>query len=520
MDYHKLTRRLRVGRRLMLLSAMAAAITAGLVLPSQAETPQRGGTLKIQFQLTSASMDPLFGNGAERQFNKLFAETLVFQNEKYEFVPQLADSWELENGGKSIVFRLHQGIQFHDGTPFNAEAVKFNLDRLMDPSIAHTKKASAALLESVEVVDDSTVRVNFKEPSELSLVMLSSVEGSICSPTAIKERGEDFGRRPSCTGPFVLESWSGNDYVAKRNPNYWQKGEDGQPLPYLDGVEMTVQPNSAVRMVELRSGHVQFIDYVLPKDFDQVKQDASLRLIDLHHGMHEYTAFNVSKPPFDNKDLREAVALAINREALAKVIAPGASTVLNYMESPEQLWVYDESVVGHRYDLARAKAALAKSGFTGEVSMMVIQRDPDIQVAQLIQGMLASIGMKVKIEVVERQGFLDKMNALQHDFLIARMEHGVDPDSQYSSFFDDRGVFNVTGVDRTETTKLVGAARTELDREKRRALYRQVTDKVLEDYIFSWLVRIPYQSAASTRLQNIRIDAGRALMYGDLWLKD
>ena len=519
MDYGTLLKRPRLGR-LTIASTMAAVLAAGLVTPTLAETPKRGGTLKVQYQLTTASMDTIFGNGAERQYSNLYAETLVTQDANYDFVPMLAESFEVENDGKSYLFKLHQGIKFHDGTSFNAEAVKFNLERMLDPNLAHTKKASAALLDSVDVVDEYTVRVNFKEPSELSLVMLSNVEGVICSPTAIKERGEDYGRNPSCTGPFIMESWSGNDFVATANPNYWQMGEDGKPLPYLDRVEITVQTNSAVRLVELRSGHVQFIDYVLPKDFEQLRQDQSLRLIDLGHGMHEYVAFNVSKPPFDNKDLREAVSLAVDREALVKVIAPGAATVLRYLESPEQLWVYDESAKGHTYDLEAAKAALARSGFTGEVSMMVIQRDPDIQVAQLIQGMLANMGMKVKIEVVERQGFLDKMNALQHDFLIARMENGIDPDSNYSSFFDERGVFNVTGTDRTETTALVGAARTELDREKRRALYRQVTDKVVDDYIFSWLIRLPYQSAASTRLQNVEIDRGRALIYSKLWLAD
>lgn len=505
----------------MLASVVFSGFMGSFALPSAAqEAPVRGGTLGVSLQLTSGSLDPLFGNGLDRMFLNVFAETLVFQNEKYEFVPRLADSWEFENDGKSIVFKLHEGIEFHDGTPFNAEAVKFNLDRLMDPNIAHTKKASGNSLESVEVVDEHTVRVNFKQASELSLVTLSNAEGSICSPKAIKELGEDFGRQPSCTGPFVMESWTGNEYVAKANPNYWRNGADGKPLPYLEGVKINVQSNSAVRLLELRSGNVQFTDYILPKDFEQITQDASLQLLPTNRGMHEYVGFNVAKPPFDNKDLREAVAFGVDREALVKVIAPQGGSVLKYLESPEQMWVYDETVVGHSYNPERAKEALSRSGFTGEVSLLVIQRDPDIQVAQLMQGMLSSIGLKVVIEVVERQGFLDKMNALQHDFLVARMEHGIDPDSNYTGFFDSRGLHNVTGFDRTETTKLLEMARTELDREERRKLYRQVTDIVLDDYIFSWLMRIPYQAAVSKRLQNVHVDAANALVYSDMWLAD
>ena len=235
MKYSALQRRPRFGRRLMMISAMAVAISGSLALPSLADTPKRGGTLNVSLQLTSGSLDPLFGNGADRKFLNVFAETLIFQNENYEFIPRLADSWEFENDGKSIVFRLHEGIVFHDGTPFNADAVKFNLDRLMDPSVAHTKKAKASLLESVEVIDDHTVRVNFKERSELSLAILADDAGNICSPKAITELGEDFARKPSCTGPFFIESWTGNEYVAKKNPNYWRLGEDGQPLPISTG---------------------------------------------------------------------------------------------------------------------------------------------------------------------------------------------------------------------------------------------------------------------------------------------
>ncbi len=510
-----------VRRRLLPAFAIAGLMSGVAALPGKAETPQRGGTLGLSVQLTTASLDPLFGNApsADRSFLNLYAEQLVFQNGNYDFEPGLAERWEFENDGKSILFHLRPGVRFHDGTPLNAEAVKFNFERLMNPSIAHRKRAAAESFESVDVVDGATVRVNFKVRSALSLVRIASAEGSICSPKAITELGDDFSRRPVCTGPFTMISWSGNQFIAKRNPNYWRMGVDGKPLPYLDEVQIAVQSNSAVRLLELRSGNVQLINHLLPKDFEQISKNSELALLDSGKGMREYIAFNVSKPPFNNRDLREAVSLAINREALVKVVAPNAGSALKYVESPDEMWVYDPSVVGHTYDLARAREAVRKSGFSGEVSLMVIQRDPDIQIAQLVQGMFASIGLKMKIEVVERQGFLDKMNALRHDFLIARMEHNVDPDDLYTQFFDKSGVFNVTGVDRTETTRLVQQARGELDREVRRKIYRQIADNVTQDYVFSWLIRIPYQAAVSRRLQNIRLDAYRTVMYDDLWLR-
>ena len=510
-----------LGCRMLPIFAMAGLVSGISALPGKAETPQRGGTLGLSVQVTTASLDPLFGNapGADRTFLNLYAEQLVFQNGNYDFEAGLAERWQIENDGKSILFHLRRGIQFQDGTPLNAEAVKFNFDRLMNPSVGHRKRAAAQSFESVEVVNESTVRINFKERSALSLVRVASAEGSICSPKAIAELGDDFGRRPVCTGPFTMASWTGNQFIAKRNPNYWRMGADSKPLPYLDEVQITVQPNSAVRLLELRSGNVQIISHLLPKDFEPISKNPELSLVDSGKGMREYIAFNVSKQPFNNKDLREAVSLAINREALVRVIAPNAGTVLKYVESADEMWVHDPSVVGHTYDLTRARDALRKSGFNGEVSLMVIQRDPDIQIAQLVQGMFAAIGLKMKIEVVERQGFLDKMNALRHDFLIARMEHNVDPDDLYTQFFDKSGVFNVTGVDRTETTKLVQQARGELDRAERRKIYRQISENVLQDFVFSWMIRIPYQAAISKRLQNVRLDANRTTTYDSLWLR-
>ncbi len=509
-------------KRILVASALAFAAVMGLPADGSAQTPKRGGTLSIALQLTTASLDPLKGEalGGDGHFQNLFAEKLIRQNSKYEFEPQLANKWAFENDGKSIRFDLRKGIRFHDGTPFNASAVKYNFDRLMNPTLVHAKRDTGALLSSIDLIDEYTVRVNFKEKSALSLSRLASAAGAICSPKAIAELGDDFGRKPSCTGPFEMVSWTGNRFLAKRNPNYWRNGEDGKPLPYLDGVEVNVVSNLAVRLVQLRSGNVHLIDQVLPKDFDQISQSADLKIVNTGKGDHQYIAFNITKPPFDNRDLRKAVSLAIDRQALVKVISPRAGSVLRYFESPQEMWVYDDSVPGHTYDLNQARELYKKSGHTGQVSVSIIQRDPDVQIAQLVQSMLKNIGMDVKIELLERQAFMAKVVPPKHDFFIARFGHFVDPDYTYSALYHKQGFFDVTGFDRTETTKLVEQARLELDQSKRRALYNQISDITTKDYFFTWLFRNPTEYAASQRMQNIEIDAIRALIYETAWLKD
>lgn len=501
------------------LASLGPLLATGTAL---AEAPRRGGKLSIVLQLTTASLDPIYANTGttDPKFYNLFAERLIYQGKDLEFVPWLAESWEYQKDDTVLVFKLRRDVRFQDGTPMDAEAVKFSLDRLGDPALKATVASRATEIASIDVVDPHTVRINLKTRSGRILSTLSDTPGSILSPTAIKERGADFRRNPVGTGPFIVESWSGNKFTFKRNPAYWRMGSDGKPMPYVDAVEINVNPNSAVRLVELGSGNAQIIDGLQPKDFGQIEKNAKVGFIDSGQGVHQHLCFNVTKPPFDNIELRKAIALGIDRAALAKVIAPTVGRVLSGFETEGDGWVYDGSVKGHALDKAKAKEAYQKSGYKGPpLIMSLIQRDPDTQVAQMIQSMLKSIGIDIKIEVLERQAYADKIINHRNEFALQIFTHsGSDPDTTYTNLYDKKGYYDLSGFNREETTKLVEQARVLTDRAARRKIYNGIDQWALDNYYFSWLYWYPNRAAAAKQLRDLRINATGAWMYDTVWI--
>lgn len=515
---------LNPGARSPLLLRVFAAVVIATCAWGQAqaaETPVRGGSLKVALRLTVASLDPMYGNapGNDRKIYNLFAETLVKQDASGKFLPMLATAWEIQNDGKAIVFTLRRDVAFQDGTPFNAQAVKFNLSRFLAPNVTAPAKQYMTDLESVDVMDEFTVRVNLKNKSGVMLAMLAVEPGSMMSPTAI-QKGGDFARRPIGTGPFKITSWSGDQLIAERNPQYWRKAADGKPLPYLDRVEIKVVSNSAIRIIELKSGNTQLVDFLENKDVAQLAQVPGIALVDGRVPITMLLAFNVTKPPFDNQHLRKAVALAIDRNALAKVITAQAGGALSSLEPPGT-WVYDAKVQGHPFDIVKAQEELKASGFKDAITMTVIQRDPDIQVAQLVQSMLKKAGIEIKVETMERQAYLAKI--LPHKYQLGLLQFAVlrpDPDVSYSDFFGAQAARNYSGLDTKELEPLIASARSETDIAKRRHLYSQVQQTVLDGYNISPLFWLPVRDAASTRLRGITRDASLAAwFYDDLWLK-
>jgi peptide/nickel transport system substrate-binding protein len=502
---------------------LGAAIAAAAFSTVQAaETPARGGTLKVALRLTVASLDPIYGNapGNDRKIYNLFAETLIKQDVSGKFLPMLATGWDIQNDGKAIVFKLRRDVAFQDGTPFNAQAVKFNLGRFLVPNVTAPARQYMTDLESVDVVDDYTVRVNLKNKSGVMLSMLAVEPGSMMSPTAIQKDGADFSRKPVGTGPFKIASWSGDQLVAERNPQYWRKAADGKALPYLDRVEIKVVANSAIRIIELKSGNTQLVDFLENKDVAQLAQVPGVALVEGRVPVTMLLAFNVTQPPFDNPRLRKAVALAIDRNALAKVITGQAGGPLSSLEPPGT-WVYDAKVQGHPFDIASAREEFKASGFKEPITMTVIQRDPDIQVAQLVQSMLKKAGIEIKVETMERQAYLAKI--LPHKYQLGLLQFAVlrpDPDVSYRDFFGAQAARNYSGLDTKDLEPVIASARGETDIAKRRPLYSRVQQTVLDGYYISPLFWLPVRDAASSRLRGITRDASLAAWYyDDLWLK-
>src|SRR5262249_46610280 len=232
----------------------------------------------------------------------------------FNVVPELARSWQVSSDGKRVTFQLQRGVKFHDGADFNADSVKWNIERILDPQ---TKSPQRAQLEpaiaSVAVVDPYTVAVELKKRFAPLLAALAERPGFIVSPTAVQKLGPDFGQRPIGTGPFRFVEWVRDAQVTlERFPDYWDKGK-----PYLDRVICRVVSDPTVRFTMVRTGEVDIATDADARDISSLRNEASLRVSEMKPSTR-WTAlqWHVDEPPFNKKALRQAIARACNRNAL------------------------------------------------------------------------------------------------------------------------------------------------------------------------------------------------------------
>jgi len=374
--------------------------------------PNRGQSLVAGVMVKITSLDPPNGNafgGGEGDVYLAIYNRLLRKDEQGKFLPELATSWDFSQDGKQLTFKLRQGINFHDGTPFNAEAAKWNLDRLLDPKEATQAYQFFTDLQSVAVVDPYTVRLTLKGPSSVILGALAYKGGFMLSPTAFKTYGEDYNQHPSGTGPFKFVEWvPANRCVVTRNENYWEKDENGESLPYLDKITFRQITDDSVRIVELQTGNAQMVVRVPAESMDIIRQDADLELVKSPTATTYRLYLNMRRPPFNNLKLRQALNYAFDREAMAESITPGQGEVNPFLILPVER--YYSTYNPYNYDPAKAKKLLAEAGYPNglDVEFMMIAREPDVTIAPVVQAYLQEIGIKTEIQPLDRLIYIDK----------------------------------------------------------------------------------------------------------------
>src|SRR5882762_11576856 len=300
-----------ISRRGFLHLALAAGASAWAQ-----ETPKKGGTLRVGFYIEAATMDPhLSGSKIARQIYHNIYEPLVVLDANLGIKPGLAESWQ-QPEPKNLVFKLRRGVKFHDGTDFNAEAVKWNFNR-MKTEPKSVRKGETASIDTVDVVDAYTVKLNLKRPDAALLATLTDRAGMMVSPKVAQERGTELERnaKGAGTGPFEFVEWVKDDHLLiKRNESYWNK----QGAPYLERVRYRPIPDDTVKLQSLQGGEIDVIDYVQPRDVAAVKTDKNVTVVDVPSLADFAYQLNHGRPPFNVKPLRQAVAYAIDLDQIVK----------------------------------------------------------------------------------------------------------------------------------------------------------------------------------------------------------
>ena len=414
---------------------------------------------------------------------------LVKYDENLKPVPWLADSWDISPDGKTYTFHLHKGVKFHDGTDFNAQAMKFSMDRIRGnkASIGYSDCGDNIVLNT-EAVDDLTFRLTLADPYAPFLTKLISRCGYAVSPAAVQKLGDDeFGLHPVGTGPFKFLEWKKDDhFTVVKNENYWRMGADGKPLPYLDKVNWRVMTDSNGRLQALLNQEIDILLDAAEKDVATIKSSPDLAVAQTP--WFGYTGFvlNVSKPPFNNKALAQALAYATDRDEFIRVIQEGLRPRADYGTIPPTLsWAVDQSYVPYKYDLAKAKQLLAEAGYPNggfSFTLLADTSDPESQrQVELLQSQYKKVGIDMKIEAAPFNDVL-LPRTKKGDFEASRttVTGGIDPDTWIYSTFHTDGNLNRSHFSDPQIDKLGEDGRKEQDLNKRGEIYKQAEKLIMD----------------------------------------
>lgn len=442
----------------------------------------------------SVSLDPAIVTDGEsyKVTENIFETLLNFGEQDTTINPGLAKEWEVSEDGLTYTFHLQEGVKFHDGTDFNADAVVKNVERWKGGAeekfyYFHSmfKAEGQDIIKTVTAADEHTVVFELSRPQAPFLKNIAMSAFAIASPTAFEKDGDAFGDNPVGTGPFKFVEWKRNESITvEKNPDYWQEG-----LPKLDTIIFRAIPDNSARLNALMTGEIDLADGINPSDGASVESNADLQLIERPSMNVGYLGLTNTRPPFDNKLVRQAVNYAIDKQTIVDAFFEGrAEVAVNPM--PSSISGYNDEIQDYPYDPEKAKQLLAEAGYDGseiELWAMPVPRPymPDGQkVAEAIQKNLADVGIPSKIVTYEWATYLEKANNGEADaFLLGWTGDNGDADNFLYTLLDKDtiGSNNYAYYSSDETHKLLIAAQSEVDEEKRIDLYKQAQVIIHED---------------------------------------
>lgn len=507
---------------LMLVFAQACSTKSSTSNDSgdQKEKAEGGGTLTVVRLSDATKLDPHFITdipSANIVYQKVY-EGLVEPDKDFKIQPLLAKEWKVIDD-TTWEFKLQEGVTFHDGAPFNAEAVKATLDRVLDPKTESPQLEKFSMIKEVKIIDDYTVQLLLKYPYAPLLSILASNEGSIISPKAIAENPEKLAEHPVGTGPFVFESWkTGQEISLKKNENYWGK------KPNIDRVVFKVVPEDATRLAMIETGEAQINDQVPVTEIDRIEASDSMGLYRTEGLAVEYLGFNTKKKPFDDVRVRKAISHAIEREAIIKGVYNNVGTIANVAMSPK-VFGYSENVKAYDYDLNEAKKLLKEAGFENGLKLTLITSDRKerINMAEVIQSQLKGIGINVEIQVLEYGAYIDVIGKGEHDMFIGGWGNATgDGDYNQYSLFHTASMGapgNHFYYSNPDVDKKILEARQETDEAKRLKLYEELLQKEMDDAVYIPIRNYEHIAAHSKNVSGFWLNAANYLMIDDVVIK-
>ncbi|HSJ36392.1 MAG TPA: ABC transporter substrate-binding protein [Acidimicrobiia bacterium] len=472
--------------------------------------PEEGGTLIAAQGAEPDRLDPhLTSAYASFQILENVYDTLVQPGDDLTMEPALADSWDVSDDQLTWTFTLREGVTFHNGRELVADDVVYSYERIMDPETAANNAFRFASIESVTAPDDQTVEITLTRPTPNLLVNIGAFKGMAIIPQEIVEDGS-IDSTPVGTGPFKFVSSSPDQGILlERNEDYWQEG-----LPHLDEIRFIQIPDATVKLTNLQTGEVDWIDSVPPQNLADLEGDDSVVLERVPGGDYHYFALNQAREPFDNPDVRRAISMAIDRETIAEAAQFGAATP-NQTAIPEgNFWYHDYSPFTSG-DIEGAQELLEAAGASDlSIEFMVSSEFPEtVTQAQVIASQLEALGVTVEISDVDFGTWLDRQGQGDFDAFMLSWIGNIDPDDFYYAQHHTEGSFNFQGYSNPEVDQLLDDARVETDDAARKALYDQAVEMIVDDASYTYLYNPENIGAWAPHLEGYQVRGDNAVRF-------
>ncbi len=490
----------------LLRSTLAAALLAAfsLAAPAQAQTLP---TLRVGLAEDPDVLDPsLARTFVGRVVFAALCDKLLEIDEKLGIVPQLATSHEWSADSKALTLKLRPGVSFHDGEKFDAAAVKFNIERHKTLP-GSNRRGELAPVTTVDVLDPLTVRLNLSAPFSPLLAQLADRAGMMVSPKAAQAAGDKFGAKPVCSGPFkFVERVAQDRMVFERFPEYWNKA-----AVHFDKIVYTPIPDATVRLANLKSGQLDFIERVASSDMEKLAADKKLKTTRITEIGYQGITINIAKsdkakanPLGRDARVREALELAIDRQGLSQVVMDNEATVGNQWVAPNNSY-YAKSLPVPKRNIERAKALLKEAGVPNPSFTLVTPTTSDAQrLALVVQAMTREAGFDVKIQAAEFATSLNMADKGDYEAYVLAWSGRADPDGNLFSFHGCKQPLNYSGYCDPETDKLLAQSRSLRDVAERKKVFEQIAARVMKERPIIYLYHRNWLWAYNAKLSGVR----------------
>jgi len=498
--------RMRLTQVVRNLAAAFAALSLLAAFGTSAVGQPASRTLTVAIPFEPPHLDPFESLDVQQDLNYHLYRNLYRFTPDMAPHPDLAVADKVSEDGRTWTLELRKNVVFHDGTPFNAAAVKYTIERMKDPKRAAPMAVLFAPITSVRIVDEHTVELQTKEPFASLRNNLAHVNTGMISPAADQARGKEFGRKPVSAGAYELAEWvSGDRIVLKRFDRY------AGPRPHYDTIVFRIVPDAQTRLVMLERGEADVAIRMPATQADIAERNPQLQVLRLEGTRLLYMYFNLDKAPTTDIRVRRALNLAIDRQAIMKRVALGAAAPAESVM--ERIVSYSTPVGKLEYKPDEARELLRQAGAAGQTLRLVAPEgvwEFDRQTAEAVAGFLRNVGLKVELDIIKDFGVYTKtLGSREHHLgMVGWAGSTGDPDHYLRRQLWGQNAgkpWNFSGYKNPRVDELIGVGARTFDTRERARIYADVQRTVWNDYPWLILHRVTGFAVARTGIEGIEI---------------